>query len=60
MYKDDGSIYPKFNVKDVNIAIDHQNTIVSAFGHVPLFKTKRFEDAIKRLLEKETLNTLVP
>jgi len=60
VYKDDGSIYPKFNVKNVKIAIDYQNTIVSAFGQVPLFKTKKFEDSIKKWLEKETQHTLVP
>lgn len=60
VFREDGSIYPKFNVKEVIIAIDHSNTIVSAFGHVPLFKTKKFEEAIKRWLEKETQNTLVP
>jgi hypothetical protein len=60
IYKQDGTIYPKFNVKDVKIGIDHPNTIVSAFGHVPLFKTKKFEDTIKKWLERETQNTLVP
>ncbi len=40
--------------------VDQQNTVVSVFGDTPLFKTKRFEEALKKWLAAETQSNLVP
>jgi hypothetical protein len=43
-------MYPKFNVESVSMKLDQDNTVVSVFGDIPLFKTKKFEDAVKKWL----------
>ena len=47
-------LHPKFLVKEVRLEVEMQNTIVSAFGHVPLFKTKKFEESVKNWIKQET------
>jgi hypothetical protein len=53
-------MYPKFSVESVTMKVDEESTTVSVFGEVPLFKTKKFEDALKKWLAIETQRTLVP
>lgn len=47
-------MYPKFEVIDVGMDIDMVNAAVSVQGDTPLFKTKKFEEAVKRWLKKES------
>jgi len=56
----DDDMFPKFEVEGVTLKLDLESTTVSAFGALPLFKTKKFEESIKKWLEKETERSLVP
>ncbi|CDW83288.1 UNKNOWN [Stylonychia lemnae] len=47
-------LYPKFMIDEVNIVIDEASIIATAHGKTPLFKTQKFEDAIKNWLHSET------
>lgn len=53
-------MYPRFSVESVTVIVDEESTTVSVFGQVPLFKTKKFEDALKKWLSIETQKTLIP
>ena len=53
-------MYPKFEVEGVTLKLGLESTTVSAFGSLPLFKSKKFEESIKKWLEKETEKSLVP
>jgi hypothetical protein len=43
-------MYPKFNIEEVNLVLDEPNTQVTALGQTPLFKTQKFEKAVKKWL----------
>lgn len=49
-------MYPKFEIVEVNIIIDEESTTVMAHGQTPMFKTKKFEIALKNWLHEESKN----
>jgi hypothetical protein len=49
----EGDMFPRFAIYDVEVLLDLPNTIVMSHGHTPLFKSKKFEDAMKAWLENE-------
>lgn len=53
-------MFPQFKVEEVKLQVDQQNTIVTAHGQTPLFKTKKFEDSLKKWLQQETSRSLIP
>lgn len=53
-------MYPKFVVEEIRFELDQANTVVTAQGQTPLFKTKKFEEAFKHWLRVETKRSLVP
>ena len=46
-------MFPRFEVVEVNIVVDEQGTDVVAHGQTPLFKTKEWEQAVRKWLGKE-------
>jgi phage tail tube protein FII len=66
--KEEGDMLPRFAITDVNMTLDQEDTVVSVHGsgsgvHLntpPLFRTKRFEEAMREWLARETSKTLVP
>lgn len=47
---ENGNIYPKFTVTEVNLILDEQNTVVNAHGKTPLFKSQKFTTSISKWL----------
>jgi len=51
---------PKFEIQEVTLIVDEANTLVIAHGQSPLFKSHKFEKALKQWLHEETKRVLVP
>ena len=47
-------MYPKFSIEEVNLVLDESGVNVIAHGQTPLFKSKKFESAMKSWLHQET------
>jgi hypothetical protein len=56
----EGAMYPHFAVKEVVMKMDKENTVVVAHGQTPLFKSKKFEEAIKKWVDLELERSVIP
>lgn len=52
----EGNMYPRFTIIDVDFVLDHNNVIVTCHGQTPLFKSLKFETAMKKYLKSEFNN----
>lgn len=46
-------MYPRFDIMEVNLVLEADSTVVSTKGNTPLFKSKKFEEAVKKMLHSE-------
>ena len=46
-------MYPRMHILDVDIVLDHSNVVVTPHGDTPLFKSEKFEVAMKKWLKNE-------
>ena len=51
-----GDMYPRMTILDVDIVLDHSNVVVTTHGDTPLFKSEKFEIAMKKWLKNEFNN----
>lgn len=49
-------MYPRMTILDVDIVLDHSNVVVTTHGDTPLFKSEKFEIAMKKWLKNEFNN----
>jgi hypothetical protein len=47
-YSSWGSLYPRFNIEQVLLAVDNNLVQVSAFGQLPMYKSHNFEKEVKK------------
>lgn len=47
---EDGRWYPQFNVDEVTMEANPSLTTVQTYGQIPLYKSHKFENAIKDIL----------